>query len=84
MIHLYDVEILIVLQTNEFEGKFTFTTSGSGKIHVAQDQQVHYVENNNYIKRGYRHESDDKGYLTVMTSNGDIRVAFDIDSASNE
>ncbi|CEG75194.1 hypothetical protein RMATCC62417_10279 [Rhizopus microsporus] len=70
--------------TNAFEGKFAFTTSGSGKIHVAQDEQVHYVENNNYIKRGYRHKSDDKGDLTIMTSNGDIKVAFDIDSTSNE
>lgn len=84
MIHFYDMEILIVLQTNEFEGKITFTTSGSGKIHVAEDEQVHYVENNNYIKRGYRHKPDDKGDLTVMTSNGGIKVAFDIDSTSNE
>ncbi|RCH87367.1 hypothetical protein CU097_004367 [Rhizopus azygosporus] len=70
--------------TNEFEGKFAFTTSGSGKIHVAEDEQVHYVENNNYIKRGYRHKPDDRGYLTVMTSNGGIKAAFDIDSTSNE
>lgn len=57
-----------------------FSTSSSNGIQVAKDDSMHYTQDAGYIKRGYRHKSDDKGDLQVITSNGDIHVAFDIPS----
>ncbi|KAG1049532.1 hypothetical protein G6F43_008145 [Rhizopus delemar] len=73
-------DLIDLHMTDEFEGHFVFSTSASNGIQVAKDDSVHYTQDTGYIKRGYRHKSDDKGNLQVITSNGDIHVAFDIPS----
>ncbi|KAG0742246.1 hypothetical protein G6F62_005784 [Rhizopus arrhizus] len=73
-------DLIDLHMTDEFEGHFVFSTSSSNGIQVAKDDSMHYTQDAGYIKRGYRHKSDDKGDLQVITSNGDIHVAFDIPS----
>lgn len=41
------------------------------------DEEIRYLEDKEYLKRGTRKGSGNKGDLTIQNSNGGIDVRFD-------
>ncbi|CAO3647118.1 unnamed protein product [Mucor hiemalis] len=63
--------------TKEFEGHFVMSTS-NGAVTIDNEDEIEYQDNSDYLKRGERRGSGNKGDLSVTNSNADVNVSFDI------
>ena len=52
-------------------------STSHGDITIENEQDIHYQDDLEYLKRGYR-GGRGKGDLVVETNNADVHVAFDM------
>jgi hypothetical protein len=52
-------------------------STSSARVDVDYDEEIEYLEDQDYLKRGTRKGSGNKGDLTIQNSNGYIHVGFD-------
>jgi hypothetical protein len=46
-------------------------------VYVPYDEEIRYIEDRDYLKRGTRKGSGNKGDLTVQNNNGNIMIDFE-------
>lgn len=53
-------------------------STSNGAVTIDNEDEIEYQDNSDYLKRGERRGSGNKGDLSVTNSNADVNVSFDI------